>query len=120
MIDHVGLRVADFAKSKAFYTAALKPVGYTVLMEFGGNTAGMGDKAPYFWISEGEPSTAVHIAFHTEDRKVVHEFYDAAIAAGGRDNGGPGPRPHYHENYYAAFVFDPDGNNIEVVCHKPV
>lgn len=125
MIDHTGLSASDFAKSKAFYTAALKPLGYGLLMEFDekvtGTTkvAGFGvDGKPDFWISQGQPNRpAIHVAFAAVDRKTVEAFYQAAIAAGGKDNGAPGLRPHYHPNYYGAFVLDPDGHNIEAVCH---
>jgi catechol 2,3-dioxygenase-like lactoylglutathione lyase family enzyme len=120
MLDHVGIRVRDFAASKKFYQAALKPLGYRVEMEFGGNTAGFGAQGhPYFWIGPGEPSGPTHLAFVSPDRPRVAAFYEAALAAGGRDNGPPGLRPHYHPNYYAAFIFDPDGNNVEAVCHQP-
>lgn len=120
MIDHLGIKVKNFAKSRAFYEAALKPLGYAVRMEFGGNVAGIGTEGkPDFWISEGTPAGPIHIAFSAPDRKTVDDFYAAAIVAGGKDNGAPGLRAEYHPNYYGAFVLDPDGNNIEVVCHKP-
>ncbi len=92
MIDHIGMSVTDVAKSKAFYRSALAPLGYAVIMEFAN-------------------------AFRADNRKQVDAFYKAAVAAGGRDNGSPGLRPQYHANYYGAFVLDPDGNNIEAVCH---
>ena len=118
MIDHVTLRVSDYARSRAFYEAALAPLGYEVIMEFE-QAVGMGAGGfPDFWIGAGETSRAAHVAFRT-DRASVDAFHAAALAAGGRDNGAPGPRPHYHENYYGAFVLDPDGNNIEAVCHEP-
>jgi catechol 2,3-dioxygenase-like lactoylglutathione lyase family enzyme len=125
MIDHTGLVVSDFERSKRFYTAALKPISYSVLMELplevtgGVHIAGFGEAPkPDFWISNGKPNEPrVHVAFRVANRKLVDAFYEAALAAGGRDNGKPGPRPHYHEHYYGAFVLDPDGHNIEVVCH---
>lgn len=120
MIDHVGMAVTDYAKSKNFFAAALAPLGYSLLMEFGGSTAGFGAKGkPDFWISAGKPSGPIHVALVSRDRATVDAFHRAALAAGGRDNGGPGLRPQYHPTYYGAFVFDPDGNNIEAVCHAP-
>jgi catechol 2,3-dioxygenase-like lactoylglutathione lyase family enzyme len=125
MIDHLGLGTSDYEKSKAFYAKALKPLGIGVIMEVtaeetGGDAAtgfGKGQK-PSFWIGAGEKAEGhIHIAFTADDRRTVDAFYKAAIAAGGRDNGAPGLRPHYHPNYYGAFVLDPDGNNIEAVCH---
>ncbi len=119
MIDHVGIKVSSFKNSLSFYTAALEPVGYTIKYE-GNTTAGFAARGDIdFWMEEAVPTQALHLAFHTENREIVDRFYHAAIQAGGKDNGKPGLRPHYHKNYYAAFVFDPDGNNIEVVCHKP-
>lgn len=127
MLDHIGFSVADFARAKGFYEAALKPLGLGVVMEvtkaesggYEGAGFGAGDK-PFFWIGAGELAKGgLHVAFTAELRTIVDAFYAAAMAAGGRDNGGPGLRPHYHPNYYGAFVFDPDGNNIEAVCHKP-
>lgn len=120
MIDHVILRVKDFAASRRFYEAALAAVGYTVVMEFPQAVA-FGDAGrPEFWIGSGEPTTAaVHLAFRCEDRKTVDAFYERALEAGGRDNGPPGVREQYHPAYYGAFVLDPDGNNIEAVCHEP-
>ena len=128
MIDHMGISVSDFGRSKAFYTAALKPLGYQLLMEFSaeqtGGYEGAGFGVPHkpdFWIGKGTPNEPrIHVAFRAADRATVDAFYQAAIAAGGRDNGAPGPRPHYHANYYGAFVLDPDGHNIEAVCHDPV
>lgn len=125
MIDHTGVAVSDYEKSKNFYTKALAPLEYRLLMEIpreyteGVGVAGFG-VAPKsdFWINEGSPQKPhVHIAFRAASRKQVDEFYKAALAAGGRDNGAPGPRPHYHANYYGAFVLDPDGHNIEAVYH---
>jgi catechol 2,3-dioxygenase-like lactoylglutathione lyase family enzyme len=126
MLDHVGLGVSDYAKSKTFYEKALKPLGIGVVMEVtpeqtgGVAAAGFGDgQKPYFWIGTGDkPKGGQHVAFATASRETVDAFYAAAIAAGGHDNGGPGLRPHYHPDYYGAFVFDPDGNNIEAVCHR--
>ena len=127
MLDHIGLAVADFDRARAFYQAALKPLGLGVVMEVtaeetGGDAhAGFGDEGkPFFWIGTGaKPKGGAHVAFAARTRAEVDAFYAAAIAAGGRDNGAPGLRPHYHPNYYGAFVFDPDGNNIEAVCHRP-
>jgi catechol 2,3-dioxygenase-like lactoylglutathione lyase family enzyme len=118
MIDHTGLTVSNIATSKAFYVAALAPLGYAVLMEWE-QYAGFGvPPKPEFWIGEGEPNVPpIHVAFRAESRAQVEAFYKAAIAAGGKDNGAPGLRPHYHANYYGAFVLDPDGHNIEAVCH---
>jgi catechol 2,3-dioxygenase-like lactoylglutathione lyase family enzyme len=119
MIDHVSLRCSDFEKSKKFYTAALAPIGYSVLAEYPGG-AGLGDGKPDFWIGaspEGTPHKQ-HLAFLAKSREAVDQFYAAAIAAGGKDNGKPGLRTEYHPSYYAAFVLDPDGHNIEVVIHK--
>lgn len=121
MIDHVIIGVTDVSAAKEFYQAALKPLGYSI--GFGGDWgAGFksGEGALDFWIrTEEKAITPVHIAFQVEDRALVGAFYEAAIAAGGKDNGEPGLRPHYHETYYAAFVLDADGHNIEAVCHKP-
>lgn len=128
MIDHVGFAVSDLKASRAFYDAALGALGLAVIMEVGphqtesgGAAAGYGkDGKPFFWIGDNErPGEGTHVAFEVEDRPTVDAFYEAALAAGGKDNGAPGIRPHYHPNYYAAFVFDPDGANIEAVCHKP-
>jgi catechol 2,3-dioxygenase-like lactoylglutathione lyase family enzyme len=127
MIDHIGLAVKDMDRAKAFYMGALKPLGIGVIMEVTAEQTaadahtgfGKGDKA-FFWIGTGnKPRGGAHVAFTAETRAEVDSFYRAALAAGGRDNGAPGPRPHYHEHYYGAFVIDPDGNNIEAVCHRP-
>lgn len=129
MIDHIGLSVADFDKSVAFYTAALAPLGLIVQMEVteemtGGHGRHMAygvPNNPYFWIGTGKaPTAGVHLAFGANDHAAVDAFYKAAIAAGAQDNGAPGLRPQYHPNYYAAFVLDPDGNNIEAVCHQEI
>lgn len=121
MIDHVVLTVSDVSKSKAFYLAALDPLGYEIVMEFGqGVGFGVAGK-PDFWIHQADPvRPPVHVAFASGDRATVDRFWKAALAAGGRDNGAPGLRQHYHPNYYGAFVFDPDGNSIEAVCHRPL
>ena len=126
MLDHVGFSVSDFAHAKAFYERALAPLGYRLVMETiaqqtGKLAAGFGANGkPDFWIGgEGQLEKPVHIALLAKDRATVDEFYRAALAAGGRDNGSPGLRPHYHPNYYSAFVLDPDGHNIEAVCHTP-
>jgi catechol 2,3-dioxygenase-like lactoylglutathione lyase family enzyme len=119
MIDHVTAKVRDFEQGKHFYTNALAPLGYSLQMEFPGAAGfGTGEGAPDFWIGTNEERGATHIAFSAKDRASVDAFYEAATAAGGKDNGAPGIRPHYHENYYAAFVHDADGNNIEAVCHS--
>ncbi|WP_157217642.1 VOC family protein [Flavisphingomonas formosensis] len=127
MIDHIGFPVSDFEISYAFYLAALAPIGVepliTVTPEQSGSGTHVGFGAgghPFFWIgSDGAPAGATHVAFTVESRALVDAFHKAALAAGGRDNGAPGIRPHYHANYYGAFVLDPDGNNIEAVCHRP-
>jgi catechol 2,3-dioxygenase-like lactoylglutathione lyase family enzyme len=127
MLDHVTFTVSDVGRAKAFYDRALAPLGVSVMMsvsaeESGGEAyAGYGsDDKPYFWISGGTPLTGrLHVAFATPSRALVDAFYTAAIAAGGRDNGAPGVREHYHPSYYGAFVLDPDGHNIEAVCHLP-
>lgn len=134
MLDHVSIRVADYDRSKKFYEAVLAPLGYRLAMEVASG-AGFGKEfIPDFWIKQGEPrgvgvpaepteldgcgGPAIHLAFSTADRITVNAFYHAALAAGARDNGAPGLRPNYHPNYYGAFVLDPDGYNIEAVCHK--
>ncbi len=120
MLDHVSLQVADFGLSKAFYDMALAPLGLRTLM--GDETsAGYGDTRPFFWIglAGASPSMGTHVAFASASRVDGDAFHAAALAAGGRDNGGPGVRAHYHPTYYGAFVLDPDGHNIEAVCHAP-
>ena len=128
MIDHIGFPVSDYPRAKAFYTQALAPLGYKLIMEVPDNLTGSGavaagfgrDGKPDFWIGgEGGLTKPVHIAILANDRATVDAFYAAAIAAGGQDNGAPGIRAHYHPDYYGAFVRDPDGHNIEAVCHKP-
>ncbi len=126
MIDHTGVIVSDFEKSKAFYEKALSPIGYALIMALPASVTGHADVAgfgeppkPDFWISSGTPNKPpVHIAFRVSSRTTVDAFYKAAMAAGGVDNGPPGIRPHYHPHYYGAFVLDPDGHNIEAVCHE--
>jgi catechol 2,3-dioxygenase-like lactoylglutathione lyase family enzyme len=119
MIDHVSLQVSDYQRSKKFFSAALAPLSYAVLMEFDG-AAGLGAGRPDFWIAQGESrSGPSHVCFAAANRGQVDAFHKAALAAGGRDNGAPGVRAHYHPNYYGAFVLDPDGNNVEAVCHQP-
>ena len=120
MLDHVSLPVSKLEQSKRFYEKALSPLGYGLIMEHHISGVGFGESAkPDIWIRQGEVGAAVHVAFASEDRATVDAFHEAAMAAGGRDNGGPGLRPEYHPSYYGAFVFDPDGNNIEAVCHGP-
>jgi catechol 2,3-dioxygenase-like lactoylglutathione lyase family enzyme len=124
MLDHVGFAVADYARSKAFYEKALAPLGFTLLLEFSGAAAGFGKDdggRPGFFIeAHGEPVRGrLHIALKAESRAQVDAFYGAAIEAGGIDNGAPGVRAVYHPDYYGGYVLDPDGNNIEAVCHRP-
>jgi catechol 2,3-dioxygenase-like lactoylglutathione lyase family enzyme len=126
MLDHTGIAVSDLNKSRAFYIKALGPLSISLVMEVtaeqtgDGAHAGFGkDGKPFFWIgSGGRPSGPAHFAFTAKSRDEVVAFHRAALAAGGKDNGPPGLRPHYHANYYGAFVVDPDGNNIEAVCHN--
>ena len=125
MLDHVGVPVSDFMRSKGFYLKVLAPLGYDLVLEVaseetGGHShAGFGQGAkPQFWIGSGKPVRGqAHFAFTAKDRAAVRAFHQAALEAGGKDNGAPGLRPHYHQNYYGAFVLDPDGHNIEAVCH---
>jgi catechol 2,3-dioxygenase-like lactoylglutathione lyase family enzyme len=118
VIDHVGLEVRDYRRSKEFYVAALAPLGFELAMEYEGRIGGfVRDGKPWFWIREGEPAAGIHVAFTAPDTDTVDEFYAAAIGAGGEDNGAPGLRTHYHPGYYGAFVRDPDGNNVEAVFH---
>jgi catechol 2,3-dioxygenase-like lactoylglutathione lyase family enzyme len=127
MLDHIGLAVADLTRSKHFFTAALDPLQITLLFELTPEQTGQHAHAgfgkndkPFFWIGDGRaPTGSTHVAFTAQSRSAVTAFYQAALRAGGRDNGPPGLRPYYHPNYYGAFVLDPDGNNIEAVCHKP-
>ncbi len=120
MIDHIGIDVSDYQRSTEFYSAALSPLGYKVIMEYG-ESAGMGAEGkPDFWISQGKATKPkVHVAFQCGQRAMVDKFHAAALKAGGKDNGAPGIREDYSPTYYAAFVFDPDGHNIEAVCHAP-
>lgn len=120
MFDHVGLGVTNLAESKAFFLGALRPLGVAVAME-GPYGVGLGqDNKPSLWLHDTkDPPARVHLAFVAQNRKQVDAFYKAALAAGGKDNGAPGLRPHYHANYYGAFVIGPDGHNVEAVCHKP-
>jgi catechol 2,3-dioxygenase-like lactoylglutathione lyase family enzyme len=119
MLDHITIGVADIEASKRFYDQALLPLGIARLYAEGENFAGYGaDEKAFFWIGHRPASqTGAHIAFAAPDRATVDRFHEAALAAGGHDNGAPGLRPHYHETYYAAFVLDPDGHNVEAVCH---
>lgn len=119
MIDHMTLHISDFVRSRDFYGKALASLGAREHMGDGQAYAGFGVDKPSFWIGLGQVGEPTHVAFAAPDRKTVDAFYAAAIAAGGRDNGGPGLRSHYHPNYYGAFVLDPDGHNIEAVCHRP-
>ena len=120
-LDHVAIAVADYDTSIGFYNSALAPLGFKVLMAFdneGGKTSGYGDQNPFFWVGDGGAVEGrLHIAFAAKSRAEVDAFYTAAVAAGGCDNGPAGVRQHYHPTYYAAFVLDPDGHNIEAVCH---
>jgi catechol 2,3-dioxygenase-like lactoylglutathione lyase family enzyme len=136
MLDHMTFRVTDIARAKAFYSAALAPLGYSLSFEgnYGMNILGFaypdvsepdGKKADVWFIDGPSPyggppaTTGCHLAWRAQDRAQVDAFYQAAIAAGGKDNGAPGLRPDYHANYYGAFVIDPEGNNVEAVCHLP-
>jgi catechol 2,3-dioxygenase-like lactoylglutathione lyase family enzyme len=121
MFDHVGVNVRDFEKSRAFYRQALEPLGLKETAAFEQwKAAAFGPEGKYaFWVAQREPyGTGTHVAFTCDDRETVDAFHAAAIAAGGTDNGAPGIREHYHPTYYGAFVLDPDGNNVEAVCHK--
>ena len=126
MIDHIGIAVSNIEVSKQFYTKALAPIGYSLVMEVAAEQTGHSAAAgfgvppkPDFWIAGGAANIPpVHVAFRVSSRALVMAFHAAALAAGGRDNGAPGLRPHYHPNYYGAFVLDPDGHNIEAVCHE--
>ena len=119
MIDHIGVLVTDLERSVAFYTQALAPLSYVLIMKFDqGAGFGAGGK-PDFWIGPGKPTDKIHVAIHAKGRAEVRAFHAAALAAGGTDNGAPGVRAQYHPDYYGAFVLDPDGHNIEAVCHEP-
>ena len=125
MFDHIGFSTADVPRLRAFYETALAPLGITCLMEVTdqmtgghGSFLGFGRERPQFWIGSGLAHTpGIHVAFAADSRALVDAFYAATLAAGGRDNGPPGLRPHYHPDYYGAFVLDPDGHNVEAVCH---
>ena len=127
MIDHIGMPVSDIARATEFYLEALAPLGIAIVRQVSAEESGHGaavgfgaNQKPFFWIGEGERLGGhVHVAFAASSREAVDAFYRAALAAGGKDNGAPGLRLHYHANYYGAFVLDPDGNNIEAVCHAP-
>ena len=117
MIDHIKLFVRDVERSETFYERALQPLGYRVMFKPAPAVVGMGRDWPDFWIAAIEDPTTAHVAFRADSRQLVDAFHEAALAAGGRDNGAPGLRPQYHEHYYGGFILDPDGNNIEAVCH---
>jgi len=129
IVDHVGFGVSDYAGAKRFYTDALAPLGFTLVMEVSPDqnegsrvwACGFGKNGkPEFWIgSDGKTTPPLHLAFVVDSRAAVRAFHEAALRAGGRDNGAPGLRPQYHPNYYGAFVFDLDGHNVEAVCHLP-
>ena len=127
MLDHFGFGVADYERAKRFYSAALAPLGASLLMEVAADATGSGRPAcgfgregtPDFWIGgEGRTTPPMHVAITARSRAEVDAFHRAALAAGGTENGAPGLRPHYHANYYAAFVRDLDGHNVEAVCHE--
>ncbi len=122
MFDHIGLNVRDFGASRGFYERALEPLGYRVVFdgsEWNGAGFGASPDQPELWIMQREPyGTGTHVAFAAPDRETVDSFHAAALAAGGTDNGAPGIREQYHPTYYGAFVLDPDGNNLEAVCHR--
>jgi len=126
-IDHLGLQVSDYQRALRFYRSALAPLGISVVMQLTRQEtgsyegAGLGrDGKPSFWISAGQRTMpGIHVAFVADDRTAVDRFFEAALAAGGVDNGAPGVRAHYHPDYYGAFVIDPEGHNIEAVCHQP-
>ncbi|WP_310540636.1 VOC family protein [Phenylobacterium sp.] len=116
MLDHVSLKVADHTAAQAFYDKALAPLGLIRLVSME-DASGYGAGRPFFWIGQGGKAGDCHVAFTAPDQATVDAFFAAALAAGGRDNGSPGLREHYHPTYYGAFVLDPDGHNIEAVCH---
>lgn len=125
MIDHLGINTKDFPKSKVFYDAVLAALGGTLMMRVppeytgGKGVIGYGRDHPVFWLTEANKHSVQHVAFGARTRAEVQAFYSAALVAGGRDNGAPGLRPEYQPSYFAAFVLDPDGNNIEAVTHAP-
>jgi catechol 2,3-dioxygenase-like lactoylglutathione lyase family enzyme len=119
MLDHINIGVRDLAASRAFYEAALAPLGFGVVYERDDRIAFGPTARPVFFLVDGRPTAGIHIAFQAADRERVDAFHAAALTAGGTDNGGPGIRIQYHPHYYGAFVLDPDGNNVEAVCHTP-
>jgi catechol 2,3-dioxygenase-like lactoylglutathione lyase family enzyme len=124
MLDHMTFRVADLERTRTFYSAALAPLGYRLAFDQthdGVRILGYacGDQTDTWFVAATPPTTGCHLAWQAPDREAVDAFHAAALAAGGRDNGAPGLRPHYHPDYYGAFVIDPDGNNVEAVCHRP-
>jgi len=119
MIDHAAVNVSDIDAAKSFYAKALEPLGISMAMDMPEFAGYASDKGFHFGVFQRDPVGGAHVAFAAENRAKVHEFYEAALAAGGKDNGSPGLRAHYHENYYGAWVHDADGNNIEAVCHTP-
>ena len=126
MLDHITFGISDFTRSPAFYDQAFAPLDVRRLFDVpkehtnGANVTGYGDERPWFWISDDDSTKGkLHIALSAKTRAEVDAFYAAAINAGGTDNGAPGLRPYYHPTYYGAFVLDPDGHNIEAVCHEP-
>ena len=120
MLDHIGFNVSDFSVSKLFYLQALEPLGIGIVIEGDGWAMVGKDGRGQFWFGGfGSSPGGIHIAFTAENRNQVHQFYEAALAAGAEDNGAPGLRPQYHPNYYAAFIIDPNGHNLEAVCHSP-
>ena len=119
MIDHAAVYVSDLEAGKQFYGEALKPLGYSVVFEVGEFLGFADGQMPNFGVVRRDPAGGAHVAFSAPDRATVDAFYEAAMAAGAKDNGAPGIREHYHENYYGAWVHDADGNNVEAVCHKP-
>ena len=120
VLDHVSLKVADYRRAEAFYDVALAPLGLKRLFGDGETYAGYGSDRPFFWIGCDGRTGYAHVALAVAERAAVDAFHATALAAGGRDNGAPGLREHYHPTYYGAFVLDPDGHNIEAVCHAPV
>ena len=123
MLDHIGIEVSDYERSKAFYAAALAPLGMKLLMEPADGVGGFGvpaDQKPFFWIAArgGAVVSGAHVAFEVPNLELVDSFHASALAAGAQDNGAPGKREIYHPNYYGAYVLDPDGNNVEAVCHS--
>ena len=125
MIDHLSTYATDYLATREFYRAVFAPLGHSLQMEFtdpsGKQMCAFGpEKMAVFWVIEVEqPATPRHVAFTATNREQVHAFYEAGLGNGGSDNGAPGPRPIYHQHYYGAFLIDPDGNNVEAVCHRP-